>query len=163
VAKRGANQTSGVHGSPGPPLESPLFITAKTVCANVSLNARSRAQVCAWNSAHPGLPNRKKQGSKIHSPLEQRRSELQNPSVALSECLVNYEFSSPVGVCAPGMAQTQCRENKNKPGSKIHSALEQLSSQLQKQFSQMSLRIREQSSTYICSWASEGFLPAGGQ
>jgi len=32
--------------------------------------------------------------------------------------------------------------------SKIHSALEQRSSQLQKQFSQMSLRIREQSSAY---------------
>ena len=111
---------------PTPPLESPLFTTAERVCANVSLNASSRAQVCAWNSAHPGLRNRKK-GSKIHSALEQYRSGLQNPSAALRECLVNYELSSHVGVCAPAMAHTQGREIKNKLGSKIHSALEQRS------------------------------------
>jgi len=34
------------------------FRTAKTGCANVSSNTSSRAQVCGWNGAHPGLQDR---------------------------------------------------------------------------------------------------------
>jgi len=42
----------------------------------------------------------------------QTRAQLQNPSAALSECLVNYVFSSPACVCAPEMAYTQDRKIK---------------------------------------------------
>jgi len=66
--------------------------------------------------------------------LEQRRSQLQKQAAALRDCLIDYEFSSPAG------ARLECRTTwfigQKQHGSKIHSALEQRSSQLQKQFPQ---------------------------
>ena len=46
----------------------------------------------------PRVDRSKKQGSKIHSALEQRRSQLQKQAQAVRQCLVDYEFSSPAGV-----------------------------------------------------------------
>jgi len=154
----------------GRPLESPL-------------------EVCLCNSTHPGL----QQGSKIHSALDQRRSQLQKQAAAraLLECLVDYEFRA-LQVCAcnvahpglwdgrnrgvkytqhwnstahncrsklrffaivmsitsfepcefaPGMSHNLGVVRLKQQGSIIHSALEQRSSQLQKQFAKMCLLI----------------------
>jgi len=65
--------------------------------------------VCAWKSAHPAL----QQWSKIHSTLEQRRSQLQKEAAALRVCLVEYEFRD-LKVCAwifahPGLSNMSNR------------------------------------------------------
>jgi len=77
----------------------------------------------------PRLVDREKQGSKIHSALEQHRQQLQNQFVALHECLVDYEFLCPAGVRLEWHTPRVARPKQT--GDKIHSALEQRSSQVQ--------------------------------
>ena len=79
------------------------FTTAKSVCMNVSLNMSSQAQkVRAWNSAHPGLLDKIKQGSKIYSALKQCSSQLQKQSGQTSLQIQAFEYIR----CASGMAHT---------------------------------------------------------
>ena len=61
-------------------------------------------------------------------------------------------------VAHPGL-YIETNKQTNKRGSKIYLALEQRSSQLQKRFAQMSLRIREQPSTRVrLGWSTRAGL-----
>jgi len=60
---------------------------------------------------------RSKQGSKIHSALEQRRSQLQKKAAALRECLVDYEFRA-LQCCTPFcQIEATGEENSLSPGT----------------------------------------------
>jgi len=104
--------------------------TAKTVSTDVFFNTSSRAQVCAWNSAKPGLRYRNNKGGKY--------TQSQNSA--------GHSCRNTLRLCVNGLPVTRCRALQvcawnvahpalvdiNKQGSKTHSAFEQSCSQLQK-------------------------------
>ena len=62
-------------------------------CTNVySMYTSSRAQVCAWSSAHPGMTDGNKGVKNTQSWNSAGRNCKNMQCTALCECLVDYEF-----------------------------------------------------------------------
>ena len=79
--------------------------TAKTVCADVSLNTSSRAQVCAWKSAKPGMQYRNnKGGNTLRRWTAQVTAAETHCGSAWMAC--RFRGFEPCR-CAPGMSHTQ--------------------------------------------------------
>jgi len=91
---------------------------------------RSRAQVCAWKSAKPGLSYRNNKGGNTLSP---RTAQVHSCRNTLRLCVNDMEITRfrALQVCAWNVAHPALVDI-NKQGSKTHSALEQSCSQLQK-------------------------------
>jgi len=121
--------------------------TAKTVCTDVSLNASSRAQVCAWNMAKPGLPYRNNKGGKGNQNQNSAGHSCRNTLRLCVNGLPITRFRA-LQVCAWNVAHPALVDI-NKQRNKTHSALEHSCSQLQKHESS---RVHT-----VCAWNGAGW------